>query len=369
MRAILCGGGTAGHVTPAVAICEMLKEKFESCEILFIGRDGGDENDIVKKHGIKIKTLKIKGLHRGISAKNIKVIFNAVDAYRDSKSIIKDFEPDVVIGTGGYVCWPVIRAAKSKRIPSIIHESNAFPGLTSRILAPGCDRVLVNFPGTEMHFKRKDNISVVGNPMLDTLIKESRDGARKKLGLSQKDFVILSFGGSGGAEVINDSIVKLMKNYSTRVGRIKHIHASGKKYYGKLKETVPELTKGTNGCIIYPYIENMPLYMKSADIVISRCGAMTLSEIAASDAVPILIPSPNVTDNHQYKNGRFLTDKGAAMMIEEGELCERSLLDAVRYLENNPTVRNRMRQKLDEFKKDNCRELIYREIVKILVPK
>lgn len=366
MRVILCGGGTAGHVTPALAIAEAIKERERDCDILFVGREGGDENNAVKRYGISIKTVKVSGFRRGVSPKNIKVLFRAVDAFRKARSIIEDFCPDVVIGTGGYVCWPVIRAAQSKKITTLIHESNAFPGLTTRLLAPGCDRVLLNFHGSEAHFRKKDNLSVVGNPLPGALINETRESARKKLGLSQRDFVILSFGGSGGAETVNDNIIKLMKNYSARVPRIKHIHASGKKYFDSIRESQPELVRGRDGCIIYPYIDRMPLYMRSADVVISRCGAMTLSEIAVAGAIPILIPSPNVTDDHQYKNGKLFLDNGAAIMIEESELCERSLLDAVRYLENNPAIRSRMKEKLKGLARENSRELIYGEITQLL---
>ena len=366
MKAILCGGGTAGHVTPALAIAEILKENFENTELLFIGREGGEENELVKRHGIPIKTVKISGLKRSMSPKNLGAIIRALDALYEARGIIKEFEPELVIGTGGYVCWPVLRAAKSKKIKTVIHESNAVPGLCTRMLAPGCDKVLLNFTGCETHFKKKSNLKVVGNPMRNSLLTETREGARKKLGIGQRDFLILSFGGSGGAEIINENIISLMKNYSSRVGKVKHIHACGKKYYDTIKAKYPDLCKGKNGCAIYPYIDDMPTYMRGADIIISRCGAMTLSEIATAGVVPILIPSPNVTDNHQYKNGRLFTDRGAAIMIEEEELCERSLIDAVRYLEANPDEWARMKEKLKEFTKENSRTLICSEIRKIL---
>ena len=367
MRAIISGGGTAGHVTPAIAIAEIILEKEPESDILFIGREGGDENEIILRKGFKLEKIKISGLKRSFSIDSAKSILKAISALKDSKRLIKDFNPQVVIGTGGYVSWPVLRAAQRLKIANIIHESNVCPGLSVKLLASKCDRILLNFGCDEKElFSKKKNLRIVGNPLPSDIIKESKESARRKLGYSKNDFVILSFGGSGGAKAINDHALTLMKNYSYTSAGVKHVHATGKKYYAEYKEKYPHLAKGKNGCIIHPYINNMHLYMKSADLIICRCGAMTLSEIATTNAVPILIPSTNVTDNHQYKNARLFTDKGAAIMIEESELCERTLLDAVRYLENNPLIRKRMSGIMHSFSKLDSREAIYNEIISVL---
>ena len=365
MRAIICGGGTAGHITPGIAIAQIILEKEPGSEILFIGRENGDENEIITRKGFKLKTIEISGLKRSVSVANAKSVLLALKAIQTAKNIIKEFSAEIVIGTGGYVCWPIVRAAQKLGIPNVIHESNTSPGLTARMLAPRCSRVLLNFPNGE-HTVKKNNVKVVGNPLPQEMTSESRDSARKKLGLSKNDFVILSFGGSGGAKEINENSITLMNNYSSKSIGIKHIHATGKKYYNEYKTRYPQFAKGKNGCIIYPFINDMHLYMKSADVVICRCGAMTLSEIATTNAVPILIPSTNVTDNHQYKNARLFTDKGAAIMIEESELCERTLLDAVRYLENSPLIRRKMSDTMRSFSKPESRELIYDELKKLV---
>ena len=366
MRAILAGGGTTGHVTPGIAIAEAILAHEPDSEILFIGRDGGDENGIIKQRGFELKTIRISGFSRKITPKNISGAFYAATALAGSHKIIKSFAPDVVIGTGGYVCWPVLRAAQMTRIPTVLHESNAVPGLSTRMLAPKCTRVLLNFPGSENELKRVDNTAIVGNPILSSLTQGTREMARRRLGVGGSDFMILSFGGSGGAEIINKHAIALMQNYCMRVGRIRHVHATGRKYYATIKGAYPTLAKGSSGCIIYPFIEDMSTYMRAADIVICRAGAMTLSEVASAGVVPILIPSPNVTDNHQYKNGKLFVDKGAALMIEECELNDRTLIDAVRYLENNPQLRTKMREQLKGFSTENSREVIYRHLREIL---
>jgi len=362
MRVIICGGGTSGHITPGIAIAETVLSKDKSAKILFVGREGGDENGIIKRRGFKLETIKINGFSRKINIKNLKNVFLTTAALHKARKIIREFSPDVVIGTGGYVSWPVVKAAQMLGITNFIHESNFAPGLTTRLLASKCDRVLLNFSGSEKELKRKDNTVIVGNPLLSGLVNETREGARRRLGIAKSDLFILSFGGSGGSEAINRVTLALMRNYCARVARIKHVHATGRKYYEEIKSAYPTMVNGRYGCRIYPFIEEMSLYMRASDIVISRCGAMTLSEVARSGAVPILIPSPNVTDNHQYKNGKQFADVGAALMIEESELNERTLLDAVRYLENNPHLRAKMVEKLSEFTKENSRELIWNEI-------
>lgn len=366
MKAIICGGGTAGHVTPGIAVAETILMHQPGSDILFIGREGGNENRLVDAHKLKMSTIEIKGFSRKSVVKNFKNAVVAIKALRRSKQIIDEFKPDIVIGTGGYVCWPVLRAAQGRKIPTMIHESNVVPGLTTKLLYSKCYRTLLNFPGSESQFKKKENLIVVGNPILASLKSETRDSARRKLGISKNDFVILSFGGSGGAELLNKNVIDLMMNYSAKRARIKHIHACGKKYYEAIEKVYPTLTAGRSGCKIYAFIDNMPLYLRAADIAICRCGAMTLSEVAASGVVPILIPSPNVTDNHQYKNGRLFSDAGAGIMIEEHDLSERRLLDAVRSLESDKEFYKSTQNALKSFSITNSNELIWREIQKAL---
>ena len=362
MKVIICGGGTVGHLTPGISIAEIILNNEKNSSVLFISRTGGDENEVITKKGFSLKTVEISALQRRLSFKNFKALSQISKATKTAKKIIKSESPDIVIGTGGYVCWPVIRAAQKLKIPTILHESNFAPGVATKFLAPKCDKILLHFQQSEAEFKRKDNLITVGNPLPDAFTNITREYARKKLGLSPKDFFILSFGGSGGSEKINDSIISLMKSYSTKKSEIKHVHACGKKYIGKIRNENELLVKGYNGCKIVSFIHDMPLYMKAADTVISRCGAMTLSEVAECECVPILIPSPNVTNNHQYKNAKIFTDSGAALMIEEDELNDRTLLDAVRYLASNKGIREKMRRQLLKFKSPDTKKIIYEAI-------
>ncbi len=362
MRVIICGGGTAGHVTPGIAIAETILKKSKNSEVIFVGRHGGEENMLVKNSGFTLVTLKISGFDRKISVKNIKNVFNVLNALKKAKKLLRGFSPDLVIGTGGYVCWPVLRAAQKMKIKTMIHESNAYPGLTTRLLSATCDKVLLNFGKCAEHLKRKDNISVVGNPLRTNILFETRAHARKILKLDQAQIFILSFGGSGGADKINSTVISLIKNYSAHEKNVRHLHATGRKYYEKAKQTSPELSKNYFGCKIVPFIENMSLYLLAADIVICRAGAMTLSEIATAGVASILIPSPNVTDNHQLANARLLKDANAALMIEENELTEDALAKVVNELVVSKRKRDDIAQRCKLFCSHNSCELVFSEI-------
>lgn len=366
MKILFCGGGTAGHVTPAVAIAESILEMHSDAQILFVGRENGNENRIIEKRGFPLKTIKIHGFSRSLSFENLKNLFTAMEALKKSKAIIKQFAPDAVVGTGGYVTWPVVKSAQVMNIPTVIHESNACPGLVTKLLAPKCDKVLLNLKGAEAEFKNRKNIKTVGNPVRREFLTLSRKAARKKLGISENEFLIVSFGGSGGSEKLNEAVIALMRSHSSKMKNIRHIHGCGNKYEKDLKHSFPELFREKGGCIIKPYIDDMPTLIKAADTVISRCGAMTLAELSAAGIASILIPSPNVTNNHQYKNAKHIADSGAAILIEEKDLSERSLLDAVRKLENDMCKRREMSEKIKSFYVADSERLIAEEILSLI---
>lgn len=365
MRVLFCGGGTAGHISPAIAIAEALISKDRNTEVLFIGRDGGEENEAIKKASFKLETIEIYGIQRKLTPKNIKRLFVAAKAIGKAKKIIKKFNPNVVVGTGGYVCYPVLKAARKLKIPTAIHESNACPGLTTKLLAPKCDRVFLALKGAENEFKNKENIIIVGNPVRVDFGNIDRAGARRSLKIKDKEFLILSFGGSGGSEKMNEALLSLMKNHSSKNKNIKHIHATGKKYYSKTETMREKYTNEKNGCEIRAYIDNMPTLMAAADLVISRSGAMTLAEMSAAGCAAILIPSPNVTNNHQYKNAKLFSEGGAALLLTEEKLTEKSLLEQVLYFENNPKKRAETKEKIKQFSMPDSKDKIIAEIAKI----
>lgn len=335
MRLLLCGGGTAGHINPAIAVAEELTDTNPDSEILFVGREGGSENSIITKAGFKLCTIKIQGIKRSLSLSNLKRIKNAITAIEQAKKVIKEFMPDVILGTGGYVCWPLIIAGKRMGIPTAIHESNITPGLTTKLLSKKCDLVFLNHDETKIHLNKKAKTKTVGNPLRKDFKKTSREDARKKLKINETDLLILSFGGSIGAEKMNDVIIDVIKKYSSKDKNIKHIHAAGKRYFTKIKEEKNKY----DGCKILPFIDDMPMLMNAADIVICRCGAMTLSEICEVGVASILIPSPNVTANHQYENGMHLKEKGGAILIEEKNLSTDALIRAINSIKSEKNGR------------------------------
>lgn len=362
MRAILTGGGTAGHVSPAIAIAEEILTKEADSEILFVGREGGEENEAVCRTGFQLRTLKIEGLARRFSPKGLKSIFIAVKSLFGAEKIIREFSPDVVIGTGGYVCWPMLKRAQAARIPTLIHESNAVPGLTTRLLSKKCSRVLLNFPECKARLGKIENTVVVGNPVIKDFSQISRQNARRRLGIDTKKFLIVSFGGSGGAERLNEIILRVIRDFSEPNENIAHIHASGRKYFQSMISKAPELEKGKKGAKILPYINNMPEMLAAADLVISRSGAMTVSEIAAAAVPSILIPSPNVSDNHQYKNAKALAERSAALLFEESSLTPESLISAIRKIEGSRPLQLAMRSAVSALATKDAKSKIYDEI-------
>jgi UDP-N-acetylglucosamine--N-acetylmuramyl-(pentapeptide) pyrophosphoryl-undecaprenol N-acetylglucosamine transferase len=359
MKLLLCGGGTAGHITPAIAIAEELKSTSPSSEVLFIGRENGNENNLIEKSGFSYKTIKVEGIKRSLSLDNVKRISNAIKSIKKAKEIIEEFNPDVILGTGGYVSWPVIMAGKKLGIKTAIHESNIIPGLTTRLLSKKCDIIFINKNETKTKINTKSKILTVGNPLRKNFLSLDRATARKKLGLEEKDFLIVSFGGSIGSEKLNEIIIDVIKNYSSKESDIKHIHAVGNRY--KQMEILSKKTNG--GCKIVDFIEDMPKMMRAADLVICRCGAITLSEICEVGVTPILIPSPNVTDNHQYANGSHLSSLGGAILIEEKNLSTSELISTIKSVKNDKFGRKNRAKILQSIATPNSAKTIVKELV------
>ena len=364
MDIILTGGGTAGHVSPALAIAEEILDNDPKSRILFIGREGGGENAAVLKAGLELKTLNIQGIKRKLTLDNARRIYHALRARREAKSIIREFKPDVILGTGGYVCWPVIRAGAKLGIPTAIHESNITPGLTTRLLSTKCKRVFLNHEDTKKYLSQRANTLTVGNPLRKDFKKIKRNDARRTLGIKEDEIFILSFGGSIGAEKLNEVVLEVMQSYSLSDKKIRHIHATGKRYFDSVKNT--PLARGERGCKVLPYIDNMPTMLSAADIVISRAGAMTISEISAVGVASILVPSPNVSDNHQLKNAQKLKEVGAALMIEEKNLTVESLKNSINDLKNDENGRKNRAKRILGFSSPDAQKRIVKELKSVI---
>ncbi len=364
MRVLMTGGGTGGHVNPAIAIANTIREKEKDSVIAFVGTKRGIENKLVTKFGYDIYHIEIQGLRRKLTLSNIKTAYLTVTSVFKAKKLIKSFKPDVVIGTGGYVCWPVVKAAASMGIPTVLHESNALPGVAVRMLEKSVDIVYTNFEATVKKLKCPEKAIRVGNPLINGFDENTVDETKVKNGYKK---LILSYGGSLGAMRINAEVMDLMKDFSSKHSDILHIHASGaiEKQSTEEKFKAYGLEKYENLQLL-EYIYDMPVKMAAADLVIARAGAMTLSELAMLRKPCILIPSPNVTDNHQYKNAYELEKVGAAVVFEEKDLHSGVLTKAVEELIYNEEKLQSMKKNIASFAVMNTNELIYNGVKELV---
>lgn len=367
MRVIMTGGGTGGHVNPAIAIANTIKRNEPDSEILFVGTERGIENKLTAAEGYPIRHVEIQGFRRSLSLSNIKAAYLAFVSPIKAKKIVKEFAPDIVIGTGGYVSWPVLVAASKLGIPTVVHEANAFPGVAVRKLQPYVDRILLNFKESAKYLKESDKIMHVGNPLRTSFGAIGYQEARKKLGIDGKyDFYILSYGGSMGAEKVNDACLALMRDFCADNPKILHQHATGAIEWEAANAKFKEFgLENKENLIIDEYIYDMPLRMAAADIVISRAGAMTVSELAMMKKTSIMIPSPNVANNHQYKNAKVISDMKGTVLLEEKELVDGRLMEEVRKLLFDAELRTEMGEAISHFADLDANKLIYDEIKKL----
>ena len=368
MKVLLTGGGTGGHVNPALAIADIIKKHHPDAEIAFVGTERGIENKLAGREGYSMYHVKIQGIRRSLSLSNLKTAYYVMTSPAKAKKIIKEFEPDLVIGTGGYVCWPLLRAAISMGIPNMVHESNALPGVAVRQLQKKVDVILTNFKETESLLLAKEKVVCVGNPLRASYGTVSREEARRALGIPENiRKVILSFGGSLGAPMINEAALGLMKEYSLAQEDVMHFHSGGARQYENARGLFAAYGLERNDrLVLKEYIYDMPLHMAAADLVICRAGAMTLTELAMMGKPAILIPSPYVADNHQYKNAKVLADRGAAILLEESEITMEGLMEAARSILEDPTRYAQMSAAVREFADPMVEDKIYGEIEKLL---
>ena len=368
MRVLMTGGGTAGHINPALAIAETIRKNDPSAEIEFVGVRKGKEVDLVPREGYRLHFVRAMGFQRSLSPENIKALYLALYSPRakDTLAILDEFKPDIVIGTGGFASWPIMKAASNRGIPTAIHESNALPGKTVRRLQKSVDRIWINFPQTAQRLKAKEKILHVGNPLRCGFGDIGREQAKKMLGIGKDQLFVLSFGGSLGAETVNQTIITVMKELISQRSNIIHMHATGKRDYENCKKAFHEAgLRELSGCIITDYIYDMPVRMAAADIVISRAGAMTLSELSLMKKAAILIPSPYVADNHQYINAKTLSDANAACLVEEASLNDGALTEALQKMIDDPSCRFRMEQEIAQFSDASANRRIWEDILRL----
>ena len=370
MKVIIAAAGTAGHINPGLAIANKIKQQEKESQIIFIGTTRGLENDLVPRAGYELKTIDAYGLSKKISITNIKNMCKTLKGFGEAKKIIKEFKPDVVIGTGGYICGATISMAHKLKIPTVLHESNAFPGKAVKMLAKKTDKILVSFKDAIERIPNANKIVYTGTPIKiqkkEYTIAE-KEKILKEMDLNQLKPIILIFGGSQGAQKINEAIISVIENKLNKQYQI--VWATGPKQYDKIKETLENKNININNienAKIVPYIYNMEEIMNISNLIISRSGAMTVTEIATLGKPSILIPLPNVSGNHQLYNAKVLENIGAANIILNDELEAKKLNDKIEAIILNKNTEKQMGEKALKIATKNVEDLIYKEIKELV---
>lgn len=335
MKYLISGGGTGGHIYPALSIVSEIKAKDKSAEILYVGTEYGLESELVPRENIDFKTIRVKGMPRKINKEFFKSIKELLLGLNDARKILNEFKPDIVIGTGGYVCGPIVYMAKKKNIKAVIHEQNAFPGITNKILSRYVDKVLATFEESKDYFKHRDRVVITGNPVRKELLEIDKKSAYEKLNIEENIPFVLSFGGSGGQKSLNDTIYQVIKKRNIE-GNIQIVHVTGKRHYDKFIENLERDRIILNEKIrVLPYLYHMPEAINIASLVITSAGAITLSELAAVGVASILVPKAYTAENHQEYNARSFEEKGASILILEKDLNMESLDMAIDKIVND----------------------------------
>ena len=341
MRFAFGAGGTGGHIFPAVSIANEVRRRHPDAEILFVGAEGRMETDLIPRAGYEIKTVRITNITRSLKpaaiAHNLKTVKNVFDSTREARRIISEFKPDVVVGTGGYVCYPVIKAAHELGIPTAVHESNAVPGLTTKLLESSSDVIMVGFEESRENYKYPERVKVTGTPVRGGFFAEDKRAARAALGLGDVRPMVASVWGSLGAAHMNAVMTDFIARESLD-DCFDLIHATGRGGYESMIAELDEKCPGyrAKGADVRDYIYDMSRVMAAADLVLCRAGASTLAELTAMGKPAVLVPSPNVTNNHQEKNARVLEAAGGAVVLLESEFTAEKLYDCVSELLADP---------------------------------
>ncbi len=366
MKTVITGGGSGGHVYPALAIAEKFREKDPDGKIIYAGYPGGFEHGVVPKYGYEMVDIDTRWFERGSVKELSKFTWHVLNGIRQARKFLKEFKPDLIIGTGGFVCFPVIFAGKKLGIKCYVHEQNAFPGLSNRTLEKYVRKIFLGFKEGGEYFSDKSKLIVSGNPVRQEFFTLEKDTARAKLGLKKDDFVVLIFGGSLGAETIDKIGVELTASMNGKPNEVL-IFGTGKWYYDKVLEELSGRGITTEQNIrLNSYIDNMQDCLAACDVVISRAGALSMAEAMAQGKASILIPSPNVSANHQFFNAKAAADAGAAYMIEEKDVTPEKVMEMVKELREHPEKAEEMGRRAKAIAPSQATDIIYEEIIKDL---
>ena len=370
MKAIIAAAGTGGHINPGIAIANKIKEKEPNSQIIFIGTGRGLEKDLVPRAGYELKTIDAHGIERKITMQNLKNLYTTYKSIKVAKEILNEFKPDILIGTGGYICVPTVIAAKKLGIPVVLHESNAFPGIAVKLFKNKADRILVGFEDAKKRLDNRENVIVTGNPIK---IKKKNFNISEKnkiineAGLNTQKPIVLVFGGSQGAQSINQSLLEIIVNKKNKEYQI--MWAAGPEQYKEIKARLEEVNIDANNIEnvrIVPYIYNMEEIMNASDLVVCRSGAMTITEISTIGKPAIFIPFPYATENHQEYNARVLENVGAAKIILNKDLNSEILSKTINEIVCNKNRMKEMSENANKIAMDNVEDKIYEELKKVI---
>lgn len=364
MKVLLSGGGTGGHVYPAIAIANRIKEEHPEAEIVFVGTAKGIESEIVPKYGYELKTVTVQGFKRKIDFDNVKRVFKLFKGLEQSRRVVKKFKPDLVIGTGGYVSGPVLFNASMNKVPTVIHEQNSFPGVTNKILAKMVTKVLTSFEDSHQRFPEgtRDKLVLTGNPVRKEILMARKNSARRNLGITEDKKMVLCYGGSGGSEDINNAMKLVIENMVK--DDIAFIFATGKYYYEEFSNSISDIQLKPYQRVV-PYLEDMANALAASDLVIGSAGAISLAEITALGKPSIIIPKAYTAENHQEYNAKSIEKQGAGIAILEKDLKPQNLNETVFKLLGDKEKLIDMANASMEIGKPEAIDLIYNEIMNI----
>ncbi|MCR5825494.1 MAG: UDP-N-acetylglucosamine--N-acetylmuramyl-(pentapeptide) pyrophosphoryl-undecaprenol N-acetylglucosamine transferase [Oscillospiraceae bacterium] len=372
MNIIFTCGGTAGHVNPALALAGYLRERVPDAEILFVGAQRGLERDLIAHTSYPFRTVNISSFHRSLRPRELRhnavSVYNLLRAPREANAIIRDFRPDLIVGTGGYASYPVVRYGAKAGVPTAVHESNVVPGLTTRQLEPYAERILVGFEDCRRHYRHPDKVVVTGTPVRGDFFTHSRQEAKRALGVDDGRPLIVSFWGSLGAGRMNRMMAEFLALEAAEEP-FHHIHGVGTLSWEMMRAELA--ARGVDPAAhpsldVREYIYDMALVMRAADLVLSRAGASTIAELTALGVPAILVPSPNVTNHHQEKNANALGARGAALVLPEEGLDGAQLFEAARGILRDGEKRAQMEQNMADLGVRDATERIYETVMSLL---
>ena len=371
MNVIFTCGGTAGHVNPALALAGYMQERHPDLRVLFVGTPRGMERGLIEKAGYDFRSIEVSSFQRSLSlsgiAHNVKSLKNLALAGSRARAILRDFRPDLVVGTGGYASFPALKMGAKLGIPTCVHESNAVPGLTTKLVARTASRIMVSFDASRQHYPDPEKVLLTGTPVREEFLYAKRQQARQTLGLGDEPLIV-SCWGSLGAREMNKKIAQFMRCECEDGTPFHHIHATGSFGWRWMPDYVKE--QGVDlaahpALDMREYIYDMPQVLAAADLIICRAGAATIAEVCASGTPCIMVPSPNVTGNHQEKNARVLEDAGAAAVVREADCDGRSLYETAKAILSDPERTGGMRTAARGMAVVDAAERIYQTAIEL----